>query len=561
MTFKNISILKKIAAVVLVMSVTAGVIALVGSRQIIASQEAMRLVGTKEESAREAMDLRVDIIAISRMTYQLASRPDKSADFQTEADKRMGEMLARFPKLESTADANEIGLLKNVRDSLGTYFESIQWMLRVAKASGMANQTAMIGALNKALDQQKAVTDRVKEYSTYSAKALNDQREAAFAAGDRSMLLQALTALGGVLLGALVSVLVARYGIIRPVHQLTNAMNKLAEGELDTEVGDTSRRDEIGQMTRALQVFKDGLIEARRLENEAKAREAETEAEKKEMMAELATSFTSKVGDMIGALSAAAVELEATAATMSTSADATSRETVSLAGTASHTSENVQTVAGATEELASSASEIGHRVSETARLAQAAVERVHRTDSDVKLLADGAQKIDDVVRLITDIAGQTNLLALNATIEAARAGEAGRGFAVVAQEVKSLAGQTAKATDEIAGQVANLQQATAAVVDTIREIGAAIEQMHEAAASVSIAVQQQQSATQEIARNVAEAANGTDTVTSSLAEVREHAEAAGSGASQVLTAARELARNANGLQTTIDGFISGIRAA
>ena len=561
MRLKNISILKKIAAVVVVMGLTAAAIAFVGGRELLKMSASFADIGAREESAREAMDLRVDIISISRMTYQVALSPHKAEEFSAEAYRRTEEMLGRLPKIRAVSDATERQLMSKVESALGVYFTAIHKLIEVARTSGPFDQRQIHESLNETLETQKAVTDVVKEYSVYSSKRLEEARQATLASAGKAEVFLAASAVGGILLGALISVLVAQIGITRPLRSLTAAMSRLARGELDTDVGDTRRGDEIGEMTRALEVFKSSLIETRRLEEEARRRDLETAEEKRRMMSQLADDFTRQVGSLVDSVSAAAVELEATAANLSKTAESASSETTNLSETANVTSASVQTVASATEELATTASEIGHRIASTARIAADAVERVRRTDTDVQRLAEGAQKIDDVVSLINQIAGQTNLLALNATIEAARAGEAGKGFAVVASEVKNLAGQTAKATEEIASQIANLQQATATVITTIREIGEAIGHMHEATASVAAAASQQQTATQDIARSVAQAAQSTEMVTSGLTLVRGSAEHAGAGASEVLSAAQELAQNASGLRSAVDSFIHGIRAA
>jgi methyl-accepting chemotaxis protein len=264
---------------------------------------------------------------------------------------------------------------------------------------------------------------------------------------------------------------------------------------------------------------------------------------------------------LVGDLSDAAAAMEETARTMSAQAERTNRQSAAVMRAAQETAQNVQAVAAATEELAATANEIGQQVGQTSAAAAEAVESSRQTNARVEALAEGAARIGDVVALISNIAGQTNLLALNATIEAARAGEAGRGFAVVATEVKTLAAQTARATDEITAQIGMIQAATRETVEAIREIGTTIGSVHHIALGVAAAVEEQQVATQEIARSVNDAARGTHDVTETMAEVQGAAVEVGAGAAQVLASAAELARRSSALDGEVTHFVGSIRAA
>ena len=284
-------------------------------------------------------------------------------------------------------------------------------------------------------------------------------------------------------------------------------------------------------------------------------------AERGKKVDALTNAFESNVTQMVGLVSSAATQLQATARSMSGTADVTTRQASTVASAAEEASVNVQTVASAAEELAASIGEISRQVAQSAKVAGKAVEDARRTDTVVRALADGAQKIGEVVGLISNIAGQTNLLALNATIEAARAGDAGKGFAVVASEVKSLATQTAKATDDIARQIAQIQTATKEAVESIQSIGATIGEVSEIAAAIAAAVEEQGSATQEIARNVQQAAIGTTEVTSTIGGVSQGASSTGAAATQVLGAAEELSKQSERLSGEVGRFIAGVKAA
>jgi methyl-accepting chemotaxis protein len=374
---------------------------------------------------------------------------------------------------------------------------------------------------------------------------------------------QTVTLVGAVLsLGIAVALgFVLTRAIARPIARMIELMSRLADGDNSVHVDGMHRQDEIGAMANAIEVFKNNSLERARMRAEAAEQKEKAEAAQREAREELAHTFEQRVGALVQALSASAAEMEKVAQSMTLSAEQTSRQAVAVASSAEETSVNVQTVASATEELGASVREIGRQVLESSRIASRAVEEATRTDATVQELAAGAQRIGEVVNLINTIAGQTNLLALNATIEAARAGEAGKGFAVVASEVKALANQTARATEEIATQIGQIQTTTQEAVTAIRGIADTIGEINRIASTIAAAVEEQDASTQEIARNVQEAARGTQEVSSNIMEVREAASGAGTAAAQVLGAAQDLTRNSGNLNSEVDGFLAGVRAA
>jgi methyl-accepting chemotaxis protein len=349
--------------------------------------------------------------------------------------------------------------------------------------------------------------------------------------------------------------------IVNPITAMTAAMRKIAAGETSTAIPAQERRDEVGAMAQSVQVFKDSMIEATRLRGEQDVLKAQADADRKLLLRKMADDFESGVRTSLDTLAGAATEMQATSKSMSATAEEASHQATTVAVVAEQASANVQTVAAATEELSSSVSEIGRQVTESTQIAGQAVAEANRTNVTVQGLSAAAQKIGDVVKLISDIASQTNLLALNATIEAARAGEAGRGFAVVANEVKSLASQTAKATDEISSQVSAMQGATADAVQAIESIGRTIGSINEIASAISVAVEQQGAATREIARSVQEAAQGTGEVSSNISGVNRSADKTGTAASKVLFSAEQLSGQAGILRADVDRFVANIRAA
>ena len=349
--------------------------------------------------------------------------------------------------------------------------------------------------------------------------------------------------------------------IVRPITGMTAAMREIADGNTATLIPAQERRDEVGAMAQSVQVFKDTMIEAGRLRGEQDELKKQAETERVGLLSKMADDFEHGVRDALDALAGAAVELRATSNGMSGTAEEASDQATKVAAVAEQASANVQTVAAATEELSSSVSEIGRQVAQSTRIAGQAVDEANRTNITVQGLSAAAQKIGDVIQLISDIASQTNLLALNATIEAARAGEAGKGFAVVASEVKSLASQTAKATEEISAQVAAMQDATTEAVQAIQNIGGTIGAINEITTAIAAAVEEQGSATQEIARNVQETAQGTSALSNNIGIVTRAAGETGTAAGQVLTSAEKLNKQAAMLRTKVDSLLVSIRAA
>jgi methyl-accepting chemotaxis protein len=371
-----------------------------------------------------------------------------------------------------------------------------------------------------------------------------------------------MMALGGLtLIGSVLFVwLYVGGNILRRIGNLQRSMQLLSDGDLEAEIYRSSQHDEIASMANALQIFRESMIEARALGAE-QDKDRSAKAERASRMEARIVEFEATVRGALDTLQNSANTMETTAQSMSATAGQSSALVSAVASAAEETSANVQTVSSGTEELSSSIAEIGRQVITSAQIARKAVDEAGSTDATMQGLAENAGRISVVVDLIQTIASQTNLLALNATIEAARAGEAGRGFAVVASEVKNLASQTAKATDEIRSQIANMQQVTTTAVGAIRNIGQTIAEINEVTTAIAAAVEQQGVATREIARNIQHAAGGTSEVSSNIVGVSTASAQAGSAAGEVLSASGALRREADVLRSEIDAFLSNIRAA
>ena len=542
------------------------------------------ILKVKDESARIAQNQLTR--TGNSLRYKLDDLPSNAEDDEmpviTLGAKKVTEQFQAVTALANTFVVNSekavatsaLARLKFVENSLKA-IPSANEKIRegIKEVSGMLEEYRQSFA--KLVDNAKEIDELTLEM-TESAAAINkgsgamksdllsDQKrleaESDETIGETERLILILAA-GGFLLGCAWAVFLGT-GISRPMTKMCNAMRELAAGHFDVVLPGLGRKDELGEMASAVEEFKVQAVA--RAERDAATQEAQNKAASAARRAELirfADDFEAAVGAIVSNVSSSAVQLETAAGTLTRTAETTQSLSSQVAGASEEASTNMQSVASATEELSASVDEIGRRVKESSQIAEAAVRQAEQTDGRIGKLSLAAQEIGDVVKLITAIAEQTNLLALNATIEAARAGDAGRGFAVVASEVKSLASQTAKATDEISNHISGMQGATQESVAAIKEIGGTIGKISDIASTIASAVEQQSSATQEIARSVQNVAQGTQEAATNVMHVNRGATETGSASEEVLNSARTLSTESARLREELDRFMANIRAA
>ncbi|WP_374367971.1 methyl-accepting chemotaxis protein [Dongia sp.] len=561
----NWRIRSKLLLLVTVMAVIIATVAGVGIFYLRSSADGLNLVTISAGEGLTSARMNQNVIALNRVEYNLAAEPDSLEQREVRFKEEKATFEERMQILRSTAGELRSAKLDEVQRLFDIYTAKVEASFNIARQTASAvtlsdAQRAIVDAVAESRQHADALQKAVRAYSELVDQQGKDTTDTAVTNADFAQMLMIIVAVAGVVGGVAFGYLLATLGISKPLAVSIDSLNRLSQGDLTIEITGKERRDEIGDIAGALQVFKDTATAA----EEMRAQQAEEQLAKERRQAVidgLIKTFDDAMSSELSQLTAASTELQATAQSMSSTAEETSRQATAVAAASEQASANVQTVASAADELAASVAEISRQVEQSTQVASQAVTDAERTDAAVRLLAETAQRIGAVVGLINDIASQTNLLALNATIEAARAGEAGKGFAVVASEVKNLATQTAKATEDISAQITGMQSSTEEAVSAIKGITNIIGQINEITTTIASAVQEQGAATQEIARNVQQAAQGTQDVSANIGGVTQAAGETGAASTQVLGTANTLSRQSETLRSSVNEFLHGVRSA
>ncbi|MBK3403633.1 methyl-accepting chemotaxis protein [Methylorubrum populi] len=562
--FTNLRLLGKLAIpAVLVAMVAAGIVTLAHNTLDRLQRTTQEVVDVRAARVITALQtaLAIDEAVISEKNIILETDGPALAAQHKRFEAARERALSGVDRLIAMADTDaRRTMLGELKAAVAGFFTTVERSIEL----GLKNQNVEAAKVSSDVVRPvrtKAI-EAIEKRVTANISDLEAAKQQAQEVGQSAAMALIAIAAAGLLIAFSLLGLIAIAGVVRPMGRLVRVLERMAGGEIETDIAEARRGDEIGAVARAVEGIK--ALVARKAAEQAELKRVADEAatvERRRTMIELADGFERAVGGVVGMVSSSATELQATAQQMTATATQTASQSTTVAAAAEEAASNVGTVAAAAEELGASVQEIGRQVGTSAGMAQLAVGEADQSAVLVHELSQAAARIGDVVNLIANIASQTNLLALNATIEAARAGEAGRGFAVVASEVKELAAQTSRATEEISGQIAQIQGATGQAVSAIGGITGRIREINAVTATIAAAVEEQGAATQEIVRNVSQAAAGAGEVTSNIAGVAQASEETGAAATQVLASASELSRQSEHLRAEVARFLSTVRAA
>ena len=561
MKLTDISITVRITAIIVIMLVMMSLIMFIGERNINQVNESYTSLIKKEVSAMVKLArTNRTVIAAGQQAYRAMAMDDEAQIKAAIAEAResMDQAASDYKDLHDLVPvwAGEIRNLERGLVDLRQEFTRIEASLIENKDEdvGAAISGKFAPQMVTLRDSNIRLTEDIRQAIDSGAQQATDQVTTA---------ITSMLTIGGV--GALVAVGLSLYiaigTITRPLSNLTDSMRMVADGKLDITVPGLGRGDEVGHLASGLDLFRRNAQETERMRTQIKEAEEKAAVERRQTLHDMASQFERNVKSVVTLVASSATQLQGSAQELSAMAEQTRQQSAAVSSATEQTSANVQTVAASAEEMTGSIGEITRQVGASATISREASERALETNRTIQELASEAKAIGAVVQLIADIASQTNLLALNATIEAARAGEAGKGFAVVASEVKSLATQTAKATEDISGRIAAVQQATDSAVAATVEVTQTIGNINEIATTIAAAVEEQDAATREIARNVQQAAIGTQEISNNISGVNQTAQGTGEAAGSVLSAAAALSREAERLTLEVDRFLSEVRAA
>ncbi|WP_371999196.1 methyl-accepting chemotaxis protein (plasmid) [Tistrella mobilis] len=560
----NLKMTHKVASIVILMSAVTAAISVVSYRGLVVCIDATTRV---EEAGMEVLDGTLVTKAISdirRAEYRLAADPRELNAATAEIEESVLRFRELMDDMTHHAEPGDLPRIALIEQHFAAYIGEVHHALEVARRhEGReidAAQQAVVEEVERGRATAHALSDEVAHLVEEIEARAHAVADEARTLGTETETEIVATAIAGTLIGLAAGFLIAIATIARPLQRTVRRLNGLAADDLDAEVQGTDRRDEIGDVARAMLIFRDNAQERRRL-LEAEAAQVAARERRAAEVAQLIRDFDREVAEMLAVMSSSAVELEATAQLLSSTSEETSRQASTVGTAAEQASANVQAVAAATEELTATVSEVARQMETARSVASDASDEVERVKALGGELDRAGNDIAAVIALIEEIASRTNLLALNATIEAARAGEAGKGFAVVASEVKGLATQTGRATGDIRSRVEHMHGSIGAALDAVGRMAEVVHRVQGMSGAVSAAVQQQSAATAEIGRNADQAARGTQDVTDTIGGVSMAAEATASGSAQVLSTARTLSERSTRLRSTVDGFLRAVAAA
>jgi len=563
---KNIKISSKIMAIVFLLGLALAVNATLSSLWLRQGAQNSHEINQTAAEIRQIARLNEAIMALNRAEYRLAANP---AEFDAVADNirtYRREVETALNALQANQiDGQQPRLLGPVKKDLGRYWGELDSTLRVAEAHRDVKIDVAQAEVYREVMNSRVIADELNK-SVHDYIAYTDQKgdrigAATQAAADRAIAINIAVGLLALLVGVAGGLLISRRGIVSPLHGVLTAINTLVSGHLTLTVPSVERKDEIGDIARSVEFFRTRMVENESLRAaQAEAEQAAREQRRQEMLA-LAERFDRHVRGVVTAIARSSDALRSSAQALSATAEQTQRQSAAVSAATEQATVSVQTVSSAGSQLAASINEITRQVQNAARFSQDAAREAEATNHRITGLTDSTAQIGSVVKMIGDISSQTNLLALNATIESARAGEAGKGFAVVANEVKILANQTGRATEEISQQISSVQVETQSAAEAISSFTMTMERINQLTTMIAGAVEQQGAATEEIARNVDQAAQGTRDVASNIADVAAAAAQTGRMAHEVLKASDGLKRESDALDREVQAFLGEIRAA
>ncbi len=564
MFMRNISVSGKVMSVVFLLSIISLINSGIGYFSLDHLNTAAGAINRTASDVKLGAQMNQNILTLSRAEYRLAADPGQAAAIRRDIEATQASFRERIAAAVANAEGEQRGMLIEIQELFDEYTPRMARALDVAERSSNTTLTADQQAILTEVATSRELADKIAtallRYVDFSEATGNRRSEEAGDMASSSGFLLIAVAVIGIGAGLVAGFFVSRRFIVRPLTVMVEGLQRLAKGEFEFKVDYADQTDEVGSIAKAMEVFKINASERQTMMQEQVA-EASRKAEQAEQIRQLTFRFQEDVDQALTVLNSSATELEATAQSMASTAEETASQSGTIASAATQASANVQMVAGATEEMSSSIREVSAQIVKTSQLAATAKEHVTSATSRVSSLQTGAEAIGEIIDLIRSIAEQTNLLALNATIEAARAGEAGKGFAVVANEVKSLANQTAKATEEITGQIGKMQSDVQNTVPVIELIANIIADLNDISSGVAAAAEEQNTTTDEISRNITEAAQGTTEVSRNIASLNEAAETNSAATTQVLSTARALADRSGRLSTQVTKFITEIQAA